>query len=125
MGTPTSAELKLLRALWQNGRLAARELHDATVAETGWSYSTTRKTLDRMAEKGLVSLKPIHGIKTFVAAQPKVKTLAGLINDFAKNVLDADGPLPAAAFAPSRILDPAELDELEALLEAADEEPSP
>ncbi len=122
MASPSGSELRLLRVLWREGRLAAREVHDATVEETGWAYSTTRKTLDRMVDKGIVTVTVIHGMKTFAPAQSKLDTVARLIRDFAKNVLDTDGPLPAAAFAKSRILDKDEIKTLESMLETTEDE---
>lgn len=113
---PSDYEMKLLRHLWRHGRLSARELHDASVAETQWSYSATRKTLERMVEKGLVRLEPVHGLNTYVAAQSKLETLAALSTAFARDVLDLDAPLPAAAFTGSRMVSPDEIAELEALL---------
>jgi len=114
---PSDYELKLLRHLWREGRLSARELHDASVPETNWSYSATRKTLERMVEKGLVSLEAVHGLNTYVAAQSKVETLAVLASAFARDVLDLDAPLPAAAFTGSRLVSPSEIAELETLLQ--------
>jgi BlaI family transcriptional regulator, penicillinase repressor len=114
---PSDYELKLLRHLWREGRLSARELHDASQTETQWSYSATRKTLERMVEKGLVSLEAVHGLNTYVAAQSKVETLAVLASAFARDVLDLDAPLPAAAFAGSRLVSPGEIAELETLLQ--------
>ncbi|MEM9234438.1 MAG: BlaI/MecI/CopY family transcriptional regulator [Pseudomonadota bacterium] len=119
---PSSSELRLLQALWRDGRMSAREIHEATVAVSGWSYSATRKTLDRMAEKGLVVTEPVHGIKTFVPGQPKVETLAGLITNFARNVLDTEAPLPAAMFSGSSLIDGDEIEELEEMLQRLDEE---
>ncbi len=121
---PSDYELKLLRHLWRHPRLSAREIHDASVAETSWSYSATRKTLDRMAEKGLVRVEAFHGINTYVAGQSKLETLAALASDFARDVLDLDTPLPAAAFAGSKLIAADEIEELEDLLArlARDEE---
>ena len=113
---PSDFELKLMRHLWRQGRLSARELHDASVAETQWSYSATRKTLERMVEKGLVKIEAVHGLNTYVAVQSKVETLAVLASAFARDVLDLDAPLPAAAFTGSRLVSPAEIAELEDLL---------
>lgn len=119
---PSGSELKLLRALWAAPRLSAREIHDATEASTRWSYSATRTTLDRMEEKGLVELRTVHGVKTYAAAQSKLAVLALLAQDFARNVLDSDAPLPAAAFAHSKLLDAGEIEELQALLDSLAEE---
>ena len=116
MSKPSNAELIILQVLWRETRFSARELHDATNGSTGWSYSTTRKTLERMEAKGLVKVELVHGLKTYAAAQPKLDTMAGLIADFATKVLDLDGPLPAAAFTGSKLLDAGEVEELEALI---------
>lgn len=114
---PSDSELKLLRPLWSAPRLSAREVHDASLSQTQWSYSATRKTLDRMEEKGLVRVETVHGIKTYAATRPKLETLAGLIKDFARSVLDADAPVPAATFARSRLLDEKEIEALQTLLD--------
>jgi predicted transcriptional regulator len=114
---PSESELVLLKCLWVRGRSSARELHDATEGATGWSYSATRKTLDRMEAKGLVAVERVHGVKTFTATVKKLEVMAGLISHFANRVLDTDAPLPAAAFVGSRMIDPEEVEELDALLE--------
>ncbi len=114
---PSDYELKLLRHLWRHGRLSGREIHDASQGDTGWSYSATRKTLDRMIEKGLVRVEIVHGMKTHIATQSKLETLAALASAFARDVLDLDAPMPAAAFAGSRLISADEIDELENLLE--------
>lgn len=116
--------MKLLRSLWHAPRLSAREIHDATSAATQWGYTTTRKVLDRMEEKGLVKVKVVHGLKTYAAAQPKLTTLALLIKDFASNVLDANAPLPVAAFAHSRLIAADEIEQLEKLIRKLDKEGS-
>lgn len=117
MVQPSEYELKLLRHLWRHRRLSAREIHDASQPDTGWSYSATRKTLERMAEKGLVKVEAVHGLNTYAAVQSKIETLAVLASAFAREVLDSDTPLPTAAFAHSPLLSRDEIKELEKLLE--------
>jgi len=119
---PSDTELKLLRALWAAPRLSAREVHEASLADTRWSFSATRKTLERMQDKGLVRVEAVHGVKTYAAARPKIETLAGLIKDFARSVLDTDAPMPAATFATSRLLDADEIAALQALLDADEDD---
>lgn len=114
---PSDYELKLLRHLWRQGRVSARELHDASAGETHWSYSATRKTLERMVEKGLVKIEAVHGLNTYVPCQTKLETLAVLASAFARDVLDLDAPLPTAAFAGSKLISQQEIAELEALME--------
>ena len=121
MQRPSNAELELLKCLWREGTLSARELHELVEPVLGWSYSSTRKTLERMGEKGLVSERQRHGLNLYRAAVGKLATLAALSEDFARRVLELDGPLPVQAFADSRLLSEEELDALQALLDASDE----
>lgn len=122
MSKPSDSELCLLRALWRDGKLSAREIHDSTSQETNWSYSSTRKTLDRMLEKGLIDVEVLHGIKVFQAREKKLNTIAGLIRDFSRNILDTDTPLPAAAFVGSKLISEDEIAELDALLKELDQQ---
>jgi len=63
MSVPSLTELILLKALWRKQPLSARENHDSAEHELGWSYSSTRKTLERMLEKGMVSQQVHHGVQ--------------------------------------------------------------
>ncbi len=116
--TPSNAELELLKALWRQGACSAREVHNGAVAALDWSYSSTRKTLERMVDKGLVDESVEHGLNMYRARVGKVATLAALSTDFARRVLEIDGALPAQAFADSRLLSEQELQQLDALLRA-------
>jgi predicted transcriptional regulator len=51
---PTGAELEILRVLWSSGPLTVREVQEALRREPPIGYTTTLKTLQVMAEKGLV-----------------------------------------------------------------------
>lgn len=114
--TPSNAELELLKCLWRQDVCSARELHDAVAPTLEWSYSSTRKTLERMVDKGLVAEGAQHGLNVYRAKVGKIATLAALSTDFARRVLEIDGPLPTQAFADSRLLSESELEQLEALL---------
>ncbi len=74
-----------------------------------------------MVEKGLLRVEAVHGMKTFLAAQGKLQTMASLISDFSRNILGSDKPIPAAAFSGSTLLNDDEIAELEALLESLQE----
>ncbi|MGL6159918.1 BlaI/MecI/CopY family transcriptional regulator [Microbulbifer sp.] len=121
MKQPSASELAVLKALWQQSPLSAREIHQQVEEQLGWSYSSTRKTLDRMQDKGLLQAFEVHGLKVFEARAAKVATLAAYARDFAERVLEIKGPVPASFFAGSELLSEAELKELEALLTRGDE----
>ncbi len=122
---PSNAELELLKCLWRRDACSARELHDGVVGALDWSYSSTRKTLERMVEKGLVSESSHHGLNVYRAAVSKVSMLAALSRDFAKRVLEIDGPLPIQAFADSRLLSEQEIEQLETMLQSPDPDEQP
>ncbi|NQY37277.1 MAG: BlaI/MecI/CopY family transcriptional regulator, partial [Alteromonadaceae bacterium] len=54
---PTIPELEILKLLWQQQPRTARELHDEIQELFDWSYSSTRKTLERMGEKKFVTME--------------------------------------------------------------------
>lgn len=123
---PNPSELQILKALWDAGRLSARELHDQAGQDQGWSYSTTRTVIQRMVDKGLLRRESAHGLAVFEPSSGKVDLISRLVRSFAARVLESDpGALPASTFAGSRILDAAERAELEALLKQADESEDP
>lgn len=122
MAIPSISELSLLKALWRQQPLSARELHEAIVEDMGWSYSSTRKTLERMLDKGMVSQQVRHGVQVYQAVAEKVDTLARFANDFARRVMEIDTPLPVTMFTGSKLVDQAELAELEQLLQDWPEE---
>lgn len=114
---PSGTELVFLKTLWEQQPLSARELHEACEGELGWSFSSTRTTLKRMQEKKLIVSEKSHGLMVYRAQSEKISTLAALMRDFMKRVIELDGPLPVAAFHDSKLLSRDELAELEALLD--------
>jgi predicted transcriptional regulator len=117
MSIPSITELSLLKALWRQHPLSARELHQQVETELGWSYSSTRKTLERMLEKGMVSQEVRHGVQVYLAVLEKVDTLAAFAHDFGTRVMELESPLPVAMFTGSKLVDDRELAQLEQLLQ--------
>lgn len=116
MSTPSVTELCLLKALWKDQPQSARQLHASVQAELEWSFSSTRKTLERMLEKGLLSQRSLHGVLVYEPQADKVATLAAFAHDFGRRVMEIDTPLPVSMFTGSKLVDGAELAELEQLL---------
>jgi len=123
MPVPSISELSLLKALWRQQPLSAREIHEQVAGELGWSYSSTRKTLERMLEKGMVSQQLRHGVQVYEAVLEKVGTLAAFAHDFGKRVMEIDTPLPVNMFTGSKLVDEQELARLEQMLQHWPEAP--
>ncbi|MES2128135.1 MAG: BlaI/MecI/CopY family transcriptional regulator [Pseudomonadota bacterium] len=117
MSIPSVSELSLLKVLWKQQPLSAREIHEQAVAELGWSFSSTRKTLERMLEKQFIGQQSAHGVQVYVATLDKVATLAAFAHDFGHRVMEIDTPLPVNMFTGSKLVDKSELAELERMLQ--------
>ncbi|MEM7308264.1 MAG: BlaI/MecI/CopY family transcriptional regulator [Planctomycetota bacterium] len=47
----SDAEWTLMHVLWERSPASARDVLEATEAETGWAYSTVKTMLDRLVDK--------------------------------------------------------------------------
>lgn len=117
---PSMSELSLLKALWKTHPLSARELHAAVAPELDWSFSSTRKTLERMLDKQMVTQSTCHGVQVYEARLDKVSTLAAFAHDFGSRVMEMAAPMPGTMFTGSRLVDADELAQLERMLQEWD-----
>jgi len=113
---PSPTELSLLKAMWRQAPLSARELHLRVEDELGWSFSSTRKTLERMLDKGMVTQEAVGGIQVYRPLLEKVGTLAAFARDFSMRVMEMDAPLAVSMFTGSKLVDEQELERLDSLL---------
>ncbi len=120
MPRPNPSELSILKHLWSAGPQSAREIHETVGPVQNWQASTTRTVIGRMERKGWLHRRNMHGLAVYEAALDRVETLGGLVRHLARSVLEMDGALPAALFAGSPHLSDAELDELDAIINAAE-----
>lgn len=115
---PTKPELAVLKLLWRQKALSAREITDEVAPDFNWSYSTMRTVIERMCEKGLLRKKSVDGINVYSAAIGKVALLSRMIRDFSDRVLELDAAPSAVMFADSKLLTEDEIKELEKILKA-------
>jgi BlaI family transcriptional regulator, penicillinase repressor len=76
---PTNAELDVLRVLWDLGPATVREVHERLSKPL--AYTTTLKTLQLMAEKGLVTRDDSRRSHVYAAAAPQDQTQRRLVGD--------------------------------------------
>ncbi len=129
MAEPSDAEFDVLKLFWKDGPHSAREVHDRIGPQLGWAPSTTRTVLERMCAKGLLTRREQDGLAVFAAGESKVDVVGRALRKFARRVLEIDGPLSAQAFTGSQLLNPDEIAELQAMLDAdvadgSEEDPS-
>ena len=116
MTQPSKSELAILKILWAEAPLSAREIQERVGPQLDWSFSTTRTTLSRMAEKSLLRLETKHGVRVYTPAESKARTLSGVMREFFDTFFEMKGPLPTAAFHNSKMLSEEEWLELDCLL---------
>src|ERR1700753_2652969 len=118
MADPSDAELDLLKLFWRDGPLSARAVSDQIGPQLGWAPSTTRTVLERMCGKGLLERRDVDGLAVYAATEAKVDVLGRALRKFARQVMEIDGALNAAAFTGSQLLSSDEIAELQAALDA-------
>jgi len=123
MTQPSKSELAILKTLWSEAPLSAKEVQERAGPQLGWSFSTTRTTLSRMVDKSLLQIDTKHGVRVYTPVESKARTLSGVMREFFDTVLEMKGPLPTAAFHDSKMLSEDEWLELDRLLnESSDDD---
>jgi BlaI family penicillinase repressor len=65
---PTTAELELLRVLWQQGASTVRQVHENLARDNPVAYTTVLTTLQIMYQKGLVKRDDSERAHVYAAA---------------------------------------------------------
>src|SRR5215217_7242229 len=87
---PTNAELDVLRELWEIGPATVREVHAKISMTKSWTYTTTLKTLQVMADKGLVTRDDSERSHVYKAARPANQTQRKLVADLLARAFRGD-----------------------------------
>lgn len=114
---PTDAELEILTVLWSRGASTVREVHDAIAARKPTQYTTVLKTLQIMAEKGLVRRDEKQRAHIYRAAQPREVTQRQLAGDLLQRAFDGSARSLLVGALSARKASKEELSELRRLLE--------
>jgi BlaI family penicillinase repressor len=117
----SAAELEVMKVLWRDGRLSAREIHERVRRKTGWAYSTTRTLIERMVRKSVITKSSFHGIHLYESGISRAQGMARLVKEFAEQVLEISDPPLASLFTGSDALNVAEIAELRQLLTSDDQ----
>ena len=80
---PTEVELEILQVLWQHGPCPLGEIHEAVAESSQRAYSTTRKMIQVMRDKGLVNSDESVRPQLYSAAKSKEDTQLNLLEDLA------------------------------------------
>jgi len=80
---PTEVELEILQVLWEHGPCPLGQIHQAVAARCDRAYSTTRKMVQVMRDKGLVECDESVRPQLYRAAESKEQTQLNLLEDIA------------------------------------------
>lgn len=78
---PTDAELEILTVLWKLGAATVREVHETLNLKRPSQYTTVLKTMQIMAEKGLVLRNEKQRAHVYEARRPREWTQKQLAGD--------------------------------------------
>ena len=78
---PTDAELEILTVLWSLGPSTVRDVHETILRRKPAQYTTVLKTLQIMAEKGLVERDEKQRAHIYTASRPQEWTQQQLAGD--------------------------------------------
>ncbi len=119
---PTDAELEILTVLWSRGATTVREVLETISARKPTQYTTVLKTLQIMAEKGLVSRDETQRAHIYEAAKPREWTQQQLAGDLLQRAFNGSARSLMVGVLSARKASKAELAELRRLLDEYEKE---
>ncbi|NDJ15078.1 MAG: BlaI/MecI/CopY family transcriptional regulator [Acidobacteriia bacterium] len=115
---PTDAELELLTILWSRGEATVRDLHEIVAARKPTQYTTILKTLQIMAEKGLVVRNQEQRAHIYEAAIPRESTQQQLAGDLLERAFQGSAALLMQGALSARRASEADLAEIRRMLDS-------
>jgi len=118
---PTDSELQILNLLWEKGPSSVRAIHNVLAEERDLYYTTTLKTMQLMAEKGLLSRDTTQRSHIYRVNIKKRDVEKNLIDKLANSVFKGSASqLILSALGHSKP-NKDELEEIKALIEKLDQ----
>lgn len=114
-GRPTDVELQILAILWRTGPVTVRRVH-RELAE-GTAYTTTLKTMQRMAEKDLLERDESSRSHIYKARRTEAQTQGAIVSDLIDRAFSGSAARLAMRALSTRRASPEEIDEIRSLLE--------
>ena len=116
---PTQVELEILQILWELGPSPLGDIHQAVSERRDVAYSTTRKMVQVMKEKGLIDSEEGVRPQRYNAVQSQEQTRSGLVDDLAERAFGGSTRSMMMSLLSSKKLSTDELSELKALIDKA------
>ena len=114
---PTASELQILGVLWRLGPSTVRQIHEELGGRTG--YTTILKLMQIMADKGILTRETSGRSHVYRPTQAEAHTQRRLVADLMNRAFGGSARKLIAAALSSRRATPAELEEIQRLLDEA------
>jgi len=89
---PTSAELDVLRALWETGPATVKQVHATMAAQRDdLTYANVLRQMQLMHGKGLLTRDESERSHVYAAAQSQAATQGGLVKDLIRRAFAGSG----------------------------------
>ena len=118
---PTSAELEILRVLWEHGPCTVRQVHEAMGEEKSVGYTSVLKLLQIMTTKGLVCRNEDQRAHIYEAQHPATEMKRELASDVLRKVFGGSAREMMMHALDGRQTSKQELDDLRRLLDQYEE----
>ena len=120
METPKvfESEYRFCLILWENEPVSSRTLVELCRARLGWKPTTTYTVIKRLSERGI--LKNDHSVVTSLVSKEAVQ--AAQMDELVEKTFEGSLPSFFAAFTRHRGLSPAEIDQVQAMIDRYREE---
>ena len=115
---PTNAELEILGLLWRDGPLTVRDVHETIKRRRDVRYTTVLKTLQVMAEKGLVTRDDSERSHVNAAAVPESTVKKRLVADLVDRAFDGSAAGLVMQALSTRRASPEEIRQIRKLLDS-------
>ena len=119
----SKAEWVVMNKVWELKKTNVREVCEELKPSQNWAYNTVRTIMERLREKGYLSVKKVGNTFFYRPRVPRWKVAREAMERFADKVFDgAIGPVVSHLIREDK-LSRSELEEVRRLLEQEDEEP--
>jgi BlaI family penicillinase repressor len=84
----TEAEWEIMKVVWEKQPCAAGTVQETLTKTRDWAYSTVKTTMDRMVEKGFLTIKRIRNVQLFHPSISEVDAKRGEFRKMLKRAFD-------------------------------------
>ncbi len=114
----TEAEWSVIKAIWESEPCTAPAIQEKLFKPTGWTYSTVRTLMDRMAAKGVLKARKEGKLTIYHSAVTREQAQHGELFYALKHAFNGALTPMVQCLLDSKDLDAAELAQLESLIKA-------